>query len=255
MRIECVPQLEVLRELYEKPRDMARFSWYLEQMLGKDADGELDVILPITGANPMGRQHCLDAVVELLRIDAERVSREAALEALPHFTGVDVDVKLSVTLLDDVGGGWTHRYLTEAGIRMCTDPRLERSAVRRRRFVTVPCWTSERYTPERIRQLTRASLFRFAHMFQRGLPRTLREIMAMDGNARRFAGETPGLSEEELEYTHAVIEPFLESAEFPVQFACLFGDEAAREVGYPPQGLGAYAGWELALDLAIKERL
>lgn len=255
VRIEYVPQLEVLRELYEKPRDMERFYWYLEQMLGKNAEGGLDVVLPITGANPMGREHCLEAVNTLLRIDADRVCEEAAREALPHFAAVDVDVKLSVTLLDDVGGGWTNRYLTEAGLRMCTDPRLERSAVRRRRFVAIPCRTSESYTPERIRQLTRAALFRFVHLYERGLPRTLREIMAMDGEARKFAGERPALGREELEYSRTVVEPLWESEAFPVQFAALFGDKAGREVGYAPQGLSDYAGWELALDLVLKGRL
>lgn len=252
MRIEYVPQLELLRELYQQPRDMARFYWYLERMLGENADGQLDVVVPMTLANPMGREHCLAAVNALLAIDAERVAQEAAEDALPRFSDVDVTVKLSVTLLDDVKGGWTHRYLTEAGMRMCTDPRLLRCGIRRRQFVVVPCWASETYTPERIRQLTRAGLFSFAYLYQHGAPRTLREIMALDGQARAFAGERPVLDQEELDYTAQVIAPHMESESFPIQFACLFGDEPARAVGYAPLGLSAYAGWDLALAMALK---
>ena len=50
-----------------------------------------------------------------------------------------------------------------------------------------------------------------------------------------------------FEYSRAVIEPFLPSLEQPVQFACLYGDAAAREVGYTPLGLSANAGFEVAL--------
>ena len=40
---------------------------------------------------------------------------------------------------------------------------------------------------------------------------------------------------------------FIPTLEKPVQFACLFGDTAAREVGYAPLGLSANAGFEVAL--------
>lgn len=119
-------------------------------------------------------------------------------------------------------------------------------------LVVVPCWASETYTPERIRQLTRAGLFSFAYLYQHGAPRTLREIMALDGQARAFAGERPVLDQEELDYTAQVIAPHMESESFPIQFACLFGDEPARAVGYAPLGLSAYAGWDLALAMALK---
>lgn len=254
MQVQYVPQLEILRELYQKPRDMHRFDWYLQQMLGEDEDGELDVAIPMVGANPMGREHCLAAVNALLEIDADIAAKAAADEVLPHFAGIDVTVKLSVTLRDDVQGGWTNRYLTESGMRMCTDPRLQRSAIRRRQFAVVPCWTSETYTPERVGKLTKAALYRFAYLYKHDLPRTLREIMAMDGQARAFAGESTVLSAEELEYTAEVLNPFMVSEAFPIQFACLFGDKAARYVGYAPQGLSAYAGWDLALELALKQR-
>jgi len=251
VQIEYVPQLAILRELYQKPRDMERFRWYLQKTLGPGEDGELDVVIPMLAANPMGREHCLAAVEALLAIDADQAARQAAAEALPYFADIDVAVKLSVTLLDDVRGGWTNRWLTEAGMRMCTDRRLERAAIRRRRFVVVPCWVSETYTPERIGQLTKAELYRFARLYQHGLPRTLRDIMALDGRARAFAGERPCLNQEELEYTAHVLAPYMESQDFPVQFACLFGDAAAREAGYPPQGLSPYAGWQLALAMEL----
>jgi hypothetical protein len=78
--------------------------------------------------------------------------------------------------------------------------------------------------------------------------------MAMDGAARAFAGITPQLPPDELGYTAEVIAPFLASTDFALQFACLFGDEAARSAGYTPQGVGPYAGFELALEQAVQKK-
>lgn len=252
MQIHYLSQLPTLRELYAKPRDMARFEWYLEQMLGENEQGVEDVMMPITSANPMGREHCLVAVEALLAMGADQVAQSAFEEAARHFDEVDHTVRASVTLLDDVGGGGTNRFLMEAAGRMRSDERLERGN-RQRRFVMVGCWASERYSPERIRAGAREGLYRYAKVAQQGVPRTLREIMRLDGAARAFAGERPALEEDELAYTQEVIAPYLDSSDFAVQFACLFGDAAAQSVGYAPQGFAPYAGFELALHLALQD--
>jgi hypothetical protein len=251
MKINYIATLPVLRELYEKPRDMARFRWYLNEMLGENEAGELDVVMPITAANPMGREHCLAAVKALLKIEADVVAHQAFAEAALSFPDVTRSVRAAITLLDDVNGGWTNRYLSEAAGRLHTDPRLIR-ANRQRRFVLVACWASEIYTPADIRAGAYAALYRYAHLQRHGPPRTLRQIMTMDGLARAFAGETTSLAADELAYTAEVIAPYLESTDFSLQFACLFGDEAARNVGYTPQGLAPNAGFELALHWAIQ---
>ena len=56
------------------------------------------------------------------------------------------------------------------------------------------------------------------------------------------------LDEEELEYTAEVIRPELDSDVNAVQIACLFGDEAAKELGHQPFGLSARAGFALAMS-------
>ena len=250
MEIIYIPTLEILQELYSKERDMSRFEWYLQQMLGENEEGELDVVVPITAANPMGREHCLAKVNALLELKAEEVAQQAFEEATVDFPDVDQPVRAAITLLDDIGGGWTNRYLNEAAIRMCTEPRDARGN-QKRRFVTVSCWTSEAYSAADIRAEARTALFRYAHLQRHGHPNTLQQIMTMDGEARAFAGHTPQLDADELEYTEEVIGPFLESADFGVQFACLFGDEAAQSTGYTPQGFGPYAGFEFALEQAL----
>jgi hypothetical protein len=44
----------------------------------------------------------------------------------------------------------------------------------------------------------------------------------------------------------------LESTHQPTVIACLYGDEAAKELGYPPLGLSKNAGFQLALADALE---
>ncbi len=52
---------------------------------------------------------------------------------------------------------------------------------------------------------------------------------------------------DDLEYTRTVLEPLRESIHPPTLMVALYGDDAARSLGYPALGLSASAGFELAL--------
>ena len=73
----------------------------------------------------------------------------------------------------------------------------------------------------------------------------------MEGLAAVFAGmPNPRLDPEDLDYTAEVLRAYLNARDYPTIFTCLFGDEAARSVGYPPFGLSPRAGLALAHDEA-----
>ncbi len=270
MKIELIPTLHIQRELYEMPRDMVRFNWYIEQMTRVNAAGEREVVVPIGAVNPMGKPHCLVAVNALIALDAERVAEQAAHEAEQRLSFVNATARLCINLLDDVGGGWTNRYFSEAGFRMGAE--RSEHAKQIRNFAVVPCWSSEVYTPERIRQETLVTVYLYAWFHVQGVPKMLKEIMRMNGFAGKFAsapspvrtGEGAdglchrrggGLDADDLAYTREVIQSYLDSTEFAITFACLFGDAAARECGYEPMGLSARAGFALALDEAMKSNV
>ncbi|MEM7127997.1 MAG: hypothetical protein AAF702_16805 [Chloroflexota bacterium] len=250
--IEYIATLPILKDLYEKPRDLTRFRQYLAEMLGENEDGELDVVVPITSANPMGREHCLDAVNKLLAVDADGVAWRALEEAAGELEMNASSARATVILLDDVAGGWTNRYTTEANWRMRRDLQAER-ANRKRQYIQIVCWASEAYTVERIHEEARAALYRHLWIEQNGPPETLQQVMELDGGAYAFAGRQPTLPDDELDYTREVMQPHLDNVDFPIQFAFLFGDEAAQSIGYEPQGVSAYAGFEVALYLALFE--
>src|SRR5215204_5248833 len=111
MEITYVPVLATLRDLYAQPRDMARFKRYLHTI----TQGTDDIVVPIVAANPMAREHVLARVNELLAQGAEEVGAGAAEEAAGRLAAVPDQLKASLVVADDVGGGWTNRYLTEAG--------------------------------------------------------------------------------------------------------------------------------------------
>ena len=249
MKIELAPTLQIQRELYEKPRDMARFKWYVAQMTGGNEADDRDVVVPIAAVNPMGKPHCLVAVNALIALDAEAIAERAACETKQRLAFVDASARLCINLLDDAMGGWTNRYFTEAKFLMSSE--YEQRSNKDRQFVVVGVWSSEAYTAARIRQETLMALYRYAWFQQHGLPTTLKEIMRMNGYAGKFANATePTLPDDDLAYTREVIQPHLNSTDLAINLAFLFGDAAARECGYAPMGLSARAGLALALDEA-----
>ena len=57
----------------------------------------------------------------------------------------------------------------------------------------------------------------------------------------------PVLDGDDLAYTRVAIAPHLDASDRATLVACLFGDAAARALGYPPHGLSERAGLALAL--------
>lgn len=249
-KIDYIPTLTTLRELYSKPRNMTRFNWYIEQITGTNEAGKLDIVMPIGDVNPMGREHCLAAVERLIAFDADGVAANAAKEAAQRLSldQVDLHAHVFINLLDDLRGGWTQRHFKEAGYRYSSE--LGIRANRERHFVLVAIWASEVecFSPEQVWQQTLDAVYRYTHMQQHGRPITLRQMMALDGLAAQFASITgPTLDLDDLAYTREVIAPHLDATDAPTQLVCLFGDECAEATGYPKMGLSPRAGVAFAI--------
>lgn len=237
MNITYVPVLAILRDLYSQPRDMNRFRTYLETML----QGTDDVVVPITAANPMAKEHALAKANELLALGAEEVGAAAAQEAASRLAAVPGQFKATLVLADDDAGGWTNRYLSEATSRF--DARVDR----KRNLVCGLLWTSESPTREAIREALLGDIYRAAYRYHIGPATTLRAMLEQEGHAAVFAGGHPTLPLDALDRARAVTTPFLDTAVYAQQFATFYGDAAAVSVGYRPLGLPPRAGFEVAL--------
>lgn len=247
MRITYLPVLRTLRELYVQPRDMERFRRYLAALTG----GTDDIVLPIVVANPMAREDAVTRIDELLALGAEEIGVEAAADASRRLVAsvpLEVEVKASLVLVDDVGGGWTNRYTTEASVRFPGRGALTRP------FASGLVWTSESPTSEDIRRQVLSAIYRVAYQQRHGLPTTLRAMLDQEGLAGVFAGATPNLASEVLAEARRVISRVGDDPGYPTAFACLYGDEVAEQLGYRPLGLPARAGFTVALADALDHR-
>ncbi|MFL5807272.1 MAG: hypothetical protein ACJ8CR_36775 [Roseiflexaceae bacterium] len=248
MNLQLLPLLQIQRDLHAIPRGWARFRAYLTTM----TDGTDDVVLPITGMNPMGKEHVAALLDELLAAGAEAIAAAAIAVAAARLAHIPGDRDVALVVIDDAQGGWTNRYFTELA------PQLKdatRSATRRAlRWALVPIWTSEPWPAGAIRAAVLAAIYRSAFVEHAGFPKTLQASMTMEGLATVFAGaQQPLLDPEDLAYTAEVIRAYRDTRDYPTIFACLFGDEAARSVGYPPLGLSHRAGLALAHDEAHRQ--
>ena len=230
-----LPLLNVQHNLYLSPRGPERFATYLNLMTGL---GDT-LALPLAVLNPMAKSHVLEKLAQLLTLDAETLAADAVVRANGRLELKD-PIKLGLVLADDVAGGWTDRYLTDAAHRF--EPGELRCG-----FATTLLWAGESYTAAALTEQVLAACYRTAFVLEHGTPQTLRQSMAQEGGAAAFAGISLALNADELEYTRAVVRPHLDTTAFPTVFACLYGDEAARSVGYAPLGLSQNAGFALAL--------
>jgi hypothetical protein len=241
MKLELVRTLQIQRDLYDIPRGMERFHKYVEMMTG----GTGDIALPLPAMNPMGKELVAAAYDALIALDAEAVAAEALAEAERRLGEAPGEFRVCLVVSDDAGGGWTNRYLSEA------THRFQPGALTKRSWIVVLFWTGDDHTKEKIREDTLMTAHRIAHIQRNGAPKTLGQMMDQEGRAAAFAdARGPTLDEEDMAYTREVIKPYLETTDYPTIFACLYGDKAAKSVGYPPLGLSERAGFALALEEA-----
>ncbi|MGI8747697.1 MAG: hypothetical protein ACR2J4_05010 [Deinococcus sp.] len=251
MRLTVHPILQGLRTVYEVGElySMERFLAYTT--LASDGPE----LLPLGDFSPMGRRQpeYLDA---LLAIDAERLAAKDAREIEIELVDVQADFRLVLVVADQPNNGWTQRWLTDAAWRF--GPEKTPTQRPEHRWVTLQLWTHVTPTPAYLRSQLRGAVMRAAWRIRHGLPRTLGEMMRQEGAALAFggglfAGEPLTQEPDERVYTRQVLAPLLQSDHWPTLFAALYGDEAAREVRFPPLGLGPLAGLALALAERVQD--
>ena len=239
--LELAPLLQTQRDLYELPLGRERFERYLATTTG----GGPDMERPLSLFNPMAKPHAAEALDRLIELEAEAIAAGAISEAVERLPPAGSALRVALVLVDDLAGGWTNRYFTELGARR------EPMAELRRGWVTVPLWTSESAGPESIRRAVLNGAFRARFVLEYGPSPSLRALMRQEGLAAAFGGGSCGIDPAQLERWRRIIDPHRSSEHLPILLACLYGDDAARSVGYDGLGLPADAGWELALHEAL----
>jgi hypothetical protein len=241
MGLEFLPLLAEQRALLDTARGFERFQRYLDSLV--DESGEIR--LPLAAFNPMSKPHVATLLDQLIAEDAEGAARAALVEAGARLGPATPDVRVGLVIVDDALGGWTNRYLTDL------DHRIDASNELKRGFATAYIWTGEATTAATVRAEVLSVIYRQAYKRRHGLPRSLRQILIQEGLVSTFAGAAIDLAPPLLEQARAVSGQHLDTIQTPITFACLYGDEAAISVGYPPLGVPAWGGLAVAASWAL----
>jgi hypothetical protein len=248
MGLSYVPLLATQLEVYQVPLGVERFKTYIKTILNEDSD---DIELaPLAEMNPMAKDHVKVYLERLLELGADSVAAKAVQDFIHHKVSFNpYDIRVSLVVVDDAKGGWTNRYLNDFQYAFGFD----KTSFLKRPWLMVPCWTNEETLSEKIYNDTLMYLHRLAYVFEKGQAKTLGQRMRQEGHVLASVTTKQWLSEDDLVYSREVIQPFLGSTEKPVQVACLYGNEAAKSVGYQPLGLSHRAGFAVALEDALRQ--
>ena len=244
MKLTFVPLLRVQRELYAMPRGMERFREYINTMTDAETG---DLALPLVAMNPMGKDHVPALIDDYLALGAEEIAEDAVKEAGAKAVA-DPEYRVALVVSDDLKGGWTNRWASEYSHR------IEYAAISKRGWLVGLLWTSEPASAQNVREAVLTSIYRAEYLQTHAAPVTLGDMLDQEGHAMWRAGcTTPQLDDDDLAYTRSVIDPLRGARDRATVIACLFGDTAAKALGYPPQGLSERAGLALALTEARTE--
>jgi hypothetical protein len=260
MKLDYVPLLRVQRELHDLPIGMDRFRAYLRTIWSPaDADGEL---IPMLLMNPMGKAHVAALLDALITLDADGVAARAVEELAVLLADEPGECKVALVVADDLMGGGTNRYDYEFTLRFgLADPRLRAgppSPVGRdlprwskHFWLSCPLWSSEAPSERAVREAVFTAAHRVAYVQRFGPARTLRDMIAQEGQVMATAGCVgPVLDDDDIAYTREVLAPLLDADDMRTAIECLFGDPAGRTLGFTPRGLSPWAGLALALHAA-----
>lgn len=247
MRLEYIPLLQLQRDLYRLPRSQERFYAYLRTIIDDTGD-DLD-LPPLVVINPMAREHVPALLDQYVELNADDAATQTVAEAERALADVDGEYKIALVIADDLKGGGTNRYATEFGMRCGSSMRTGNKASRRVAWLAATLWSSEPASLGAVREGILMTVYGIAYRRRHGAPRTLREMLALEGFCMARTGCTePTLDAEDLAYTREVIEPHLDAADMRTAIECLYGDAAARSLDFTPHGLSHRAGLALALN-------
>ena len=127
------------------------------------------------------------------------------------------DFKVGLIVADDLKGAGTDRYEYEFTFRFGPDRTLgsppKRSRWLKDYWLTGVLWSSESPSERAVREAILTAAHRVAYMHQHGPARTLREMLAQEGQVMALAGcSGPTLEAEDTAYTREVLIPHLGAA-------------------------------------------
>lgn len=241
MPFQLLPVIDKMIELYEEPIGFERFHKYITIING---NSKSNMEMPVGGYNPMAKSHVLHKLKELKALQAEDIIARVC-EEVNGMVKIRDTFKVSLTLADDLMGGWTERYSTDYSSR------FKLNAMIKRHFCCVYLYTTENVSPDAIINRTKAYIHRTLYWLDHPKPATLADHIQQETAMAKAIKSEHLLSSAEFDECRRLYDLLKTSTEYPVIFSFLYGDKAAKALGYTPLGLSdEYAGYRFAQMLA-----
>jgi hypothetical protein len=237
-RIELVPTLAAMAEVYRLPREggaaSPRFKRYLELVPHVHA---------LAAYNPMAGPHALEATEQLIAVDAEVVALEAASE-VANVCDYPGPIALAVVLC--APGAWSDRLATEIQHRTVGRPPSGHGLVLH--------WARETPTAELIRREAIAEAVRVMVVAMRGRRESVAGLLHREGLAYALGGNPYGLvTAEDQHAVRDAVEVLGGSEDMSDMTAVLYGDGAAAALGWTTAGIDEHGGYRWAIDQAGRQ--
>ena len=242
MRFILRPILSEIKEFYQNPISKDRFKEYLSKLQG---DTKGDMVLPISGFNPMAKDHLLLKIEELEHLHTEDIMEET-IEDCNKVLAESIDISedeivVVLNIADDLKGSWTNYYTTDF------DSKFKLNAFVNRNFCVPYFWTSEGYTQETIRKRTKEYLYRTLYRLNNANPVSLEEHFDQEVFVAAKSMTTIGdIDKSSLEAIEKFYLEHKDSEEYNLIFGFFYGDQGSESLNYMTFGINGITGYDYA---------
>ncbi len=226
MIFELLPIVDKMLEIYQKPRTFDRFQDYLTLLQGETKG---DLAVPISGFNPMAKEHVVEKLLELKALNTEQIIENTIFELNKSeiLRGYREAVfKVSLTVSDDLKGGWTNRYTTDY------DSKFKLNALINRHFCTPIFRTSEIYDPILIRERTLEYAFRTVYGLSKPKHKTLKEHVEQEVFVAKQITYQSKTESCDITFLNDFYEKHKETDDYSIIFNFFYGDMASKSLGF-----------------------
>ena len=227
-----------MKEFYLKPISEERFAEYLSKLQG---DTKGDMILPISGYNPMAKNHVLQKIHELEELQAESIILEVIEEVNRGAVSDAETYKVVLNLADDFKGAWTNKHTTDY------ESKFKINALVSRKFCAPYFWTTEQYTRDLVFRRTKEYLSRTRYRQGKGRLVSLEDHFLQEV----FVGEQGGddfnkVNQQDFLKIATFYKEHKKSEDYDLIFNFFYGDDASASLAFRQFGIRNITGFEYA---------
>ena len=221
MKFIFTPTFEIMDEIYSLPKGMERFDRFIRKLRGNAKD---DISFPIAAYNPMAGEELHKLLKRLIKEEVEGYVEELLLDWNNNLSNEDQSLQIAVNLIDDEGGLWSQKYLTEF------ENRFKNQAMLRRKMIVMNLYRSEEITKDLIKRRLDETIHRNIYQFKKRVPKQAGEHIEQELYVQnQFSDKSKiGFMESDAEFSNK----HRDSELYNVIFCYFYGKGVCEELGY-----------------------